>query len=184
MKNISIYLLVLGCLQANIYGMGLEKPELDEFIQNKKRIVELGRQLPDHATNKLLAKYAEFTADEADVLVKLDEPSLQNKIKEMFASVANQPTYKETLQEAIAKKSDNDWNAFRQANGKLLREFLATKGFIPTDPKNLVKGMLEANKDIQPDATEYAVASSFLIYYTRAIQRNVTGNALPAIPIS
>lgn len=171
---------MLVWLQSTLYGMGLEKPEFDEFLQHKKKIVKIGKQLPSHTSNKLLEKYAELTDNEADVLVKLCEPNFQDKIKELHDFVANESSYKETLQKAIYKKTEDDWFVVRQVTRKLSHTFLATKGFVITDQE---KQELEANKDISSETAEYAVASLFLKYYMRGLQRNITGKALPAIPI-
>lgn len=165
-------------------AMELDQKGLEEFKSVKELIIAKGQKLDLDNTNKLINVYREFAEMSNEALAsKLSQPPFQAKIKELHDAVSANPEYRQAFEEAKSENVEGAWKYFRFKNGDLLKNILIKKGiYHPQDPTQLDLYLMQ-NNNIERDAAEYVIAGSFLLYYTRQMQRQMTGKDLPPIVI-
>lgn len=182
MKSLSyVLLLSVSPLLAMEQSLQLDQTALQEFLANKKQMVQVSQEKVDEK-NPLFKRYVGLSQlDEHELAHAYKHPTMQEKVTSFYQWLSSQPSYQSALAIAKTVNTQEAWESFRNGNGPLVQRYFDENGIktISTSCADFFNG----NNHLNAEQVEKVVAQSFVIYYIRQLQRQQTPIAPAAIAI-
>lgn len=178
MKHLSLIFLLSG---AAAYTMELDQVAMQEFLANKKQMVQVSEGKVD-PHNPLFHRYVALSKlDEAAARYEYNHPALQAQINSFYNWLSGKQAYQTALATAKKENTPEAWDAFRKGNQPLIQEDFNARGIKPVSTS--CADFFNANSHLSPEQIEHVVAQSFVIYHIRQLQRQEASIIPSAIQI-
>lgn len=179
MKHLSLIFLLSG---GATYAMELDQTAMQEFIANKKQMVQVSEGKVD-PHNPLFQRYVALSKlDEAAARYEYNGPALQAQIHSFYNWLSGNPEYQTALAAAKKENTQAAWDAFRTGNHVFVAKYFQDNG-IKMPQTKACESFFNENPNLSREQIEKVVAQSFVIYYIRQLQRQETSVTPSAIQI-
>lgn len=184
MKCISLLLLFSA---SSLFAMELTDEALQEFTCNKQRMIAVSQgKVTNPETNSFWKKYnALGQLNGPEARTQFEQLKMKDVFRDFFQFVIGHTEYKAALQSAKESMNDETWTAFRTKSASISKELLV-KNNINCDRTGEYPTANHFNQNAQLNENQIhlIMASSYLLYYNRELQRKETGKPLQEIEIT